>query len=107
MKLFRIVEFEKISRLDNETIDELAKLASSVDSTWERKVHVHFILRPSTSGKFEVFCVEQNLTPSSNITSWIDLVEGYLRNGTLPIDSDKAIKAKRRVVNYVLDGNDL
>lgn len=69
IKLFKKVEFEKISRLDNEAADELTKLASSIRSTWERKVSVHSIPGSSTSRKFEVICLEENPTLSSDIAS--------------------------------------
>lgn len=63
-KLFKRVKFEKIRRLDNKATGELAKLAYSAVSTWEIRVPVHYILRPSTIGRLEIVYIEENTARS-------------------------------------------
>lgn len=54
MGLFKRLHFDKIDRLDNEAVDELAKLSSTTGTSWAKEVPNHHIPRPSTSGWFEV-----------------------------------------------------
>ena len=89
IKQFEAIRVQRIGRDENGRADELAGLASMVDSTSPNPLLIDFLSRPSieNAGQTDVLCAE--LGPS-----WMDPLILFLRDRTLPADKKEAHKIR-------------
>lgn len=89
IKQFQAIRVQQIGREENSRADELAGLASMVDSTSPNPLLIEFLPRPSIeeAGQTDVLCAV--LGPS-----WMDPIILFLRDWTLPADKKEAHKVR-------------
>ena len=95
---FRSAYIERFPKMSKSHADALATLASAVDSDMKRIIDVEFLPRPSIETEQTchlVFDIEANLGPS-----WMDPIISYLRDGTLPNDSNEAYRIRAQATRY-------
>ncbi|CAL8135699.1 unnamed protein product [Prunus armeniaca] len=91
---FKTYQIRQIPRSENSHVDALSRLASTIDDCVRCHVPIEVLTWRSTH-EAEVNTIRQG-------PSWMDPIQAYLIDGTLPIDKAEAKSIQRRSARYLL-----
>ncbi|XP_059639712.1 uncharacterized protein LOC132282103 [Cornus florida] len=100
---FDQVEFHQVPRVENAEADQLATAVSSSNKDLTRIVPIDVLDKPSINPQQEVMVIP--VIPRE--PCWIDLLEAYLKHGTLPNQKTEARKLRLTAAKYAIINNQL
>ncbi|XP_059627386.1 uncharacterized protein LOC132270209 [Cornus florida] len=97
------IKFHQIPREENSEADQLAAAASSSDEDLVRIILIDILDEPSISPRQEIIVIPD--VPRE--LCWMDLLEAYLKEGTLPNQKAEAWKLRLTAAKYAIINNQL
>jgi len=96
---FDDVRFEQIPWENNLVANEVAKLASTEDAPKKLGLYMEVQTILSVKG-LQAFPIQQ-------LSTWMDLILSYIRDGQLPLDPSKAKKVRVRATRFIVMNGEL
>ncbi|XP_059663758.1 uncharacterized protein LOC132309470 [Cornus florida] len=100
---FDQIEFHQIPREENSEADQLAAAASSSDEDLVRIVPIDILDEPSISPRQKIMVI----LDVRHEPCWMDPLEAYLKEGTLPNQKAEAQKLRLTATKYAIINNQL